>query len=54
LQELAIFPFVQEDSIDDVDNMVLPKKEDYKDHVMKYEDKDMCTLTILNHGNEGT
>jgi hypothetical protein len=45
---------VQEDSIDDVDDMVLPKREDYKEQLMKYEDKDPGSLTILNQGNEGT
>jgi hypothetical protein len=45
---------VQEDSVDDVDDIVLPKGEDYKEQLMKYEDKDPGSLTILNQGNEGT
>jgi hypothetical protein len=50
-QELAILPFAQEDSIDD---MVSPKREDYKEQLMRYEGKDLGSLTILNQGNEGT
>jgi hypothetical protein len=45
---------VQEDSIDDVDDIVFPKGVDYREQLMKYEDKDPGSLTILNQGNEGT
>jgi hypothetical protein len=30
--------------------MVLPKREDYKEKLLKYEEKDMGSLTILNQG----
>jgi len=49
-----MFPFVQEDIIDDVDNIVLPKREDYREQLMKYEGKYPGSFTILSQGNEGT
>jgi hypothetical protein len=50
---LAILPFAQEDSINDIDDMVFHKKEDYREQLMKYEDKDPGSITILNQGNKG-
>jgi hypothetical protein len=45
---------VHEDNIDDVDGMILPKKKDYREQLMKYEDRDPGSITILNiQSNEG-
>jgi hypothetical protein len=45
---------VQEYNIDDVDDIVFPKREDFREQLMKYEDKDPRSITILKQGNEGS
>jgi hypothetical protein len=48
-QDLAVFSFTH----DDINDIIFPKGKDYREQLMKYEDKDPGSIMILNQGNEG-